>query len=61
MPSQFFSSFNELNFKEIIRKVPDSNLDKISVDTRYNKDEEKSILKDLLNLEILILFMFLLK
>ena len=61
VPNQFFSSFNELNFKEIIRKVPDSNLDKISVDTRYNKDEEKSILKDLLNLEILILFMFLLK
>ena len=61
MPSQFFSSFNELNFKEIIRNVPDSNLDKISVDIRYNKDEEKSILKDLLNLEILILFMFLLK
>ena len=48
VPSQFFSSFNELNDEKIIRNVPDSNLDKISVDIRYNKDEEKKYFEGLI-------------
>ena len=49
VPNQFFSSFNELNFKEIVSKVSDSNLDKISVSIRYNKDEEKKYFEALIN------------
>ena len=49
VPNQFFSSFNELNFKKIIGKVPDINLDKISVNIKYNKDEEKKYFEALIN------------
>ena len=38
-----------MNFKKIIGKVPDINLDKISVNIKYNKDEEKKYFEALIN------------